>query len=91
MIIAIFPTIMGILMKIAKKIFEILAQRIRQERRSRQLSQSELARLSGVSLNFLSQLESGKSSVHLDKMLCVLQVLGLELKIIYGKEGISKD
>jgi y4mF family transcriptional regulator len=69
---------------------ETLAQRIRSERKSQGLSQTELANIAGVSLNFLSQLESGKSTAQLDKVLLVIHSLGLELHIQYGKQGISK-
>jgi HTH-type transcriptional regulator / antitoxin HipB len=67
-----------------------LASRVRQERKSQHLSQTELANIAGVSLNFLSQLESGKSTVHYDKVLQVLGALGLELKIQYQKTGLGQ-
>ena len=70
--------------------FKTLANRVREERKSRGLSQTELAHLSGVSINFLSQLESEKATVRLDKALQVLITLGLEFHIRYGKSGISK-
>ncbi|MCB9024774.1 MAG: helix-turn-helix transcriptional regulator [Bdellovibrionaceae bacterium] len=67
-----------------------LSTRIRDERKSQGLSQTELADLAGVSLNFVSQLESAKSTVRIDKVLQVLSTLGLELHIRYGKMGISQ-
>ncbi len=70
--------------------FQTLALRIREERKSQQISQTELAQLAGVSLNFLSQLESGKQTVRLDKVLQVLSTLGLEFHLHYGKAGISR-
>lgn len=70
--------------------FKVLGSRIRNERKSQGLSQTELANLSDVSLNFLSQLESGKSTVRIDKALKVMQTLGLEFKIQYGSSGISE-
>lgn len=66
-----------------------MASRLKSERKSQGLSQSELADLAGVSLNFVSQLESGKSTVRLDKVLQVFKTLGLEFHIRYGKSGIS--
>lgn len=66
----------------------LLSQRIKTERKSQGLSQTQLAQLAKVSLNFISQLESGKSTVRIDKTIAVLGVLGLELKIQYGKSGI---
>lgn len=79
---------MGIKMKVTEAL-NILSARIREERKSQGLSQTELAHLAGVSLNFVSQLESEKSTVRIDKVLQVLSVLGLELQIRYGKAGIS--
>jgi y4mF family transcriptional regulator len=72
------------------KAFETLSERLRTERKSQNLSQTQLAQLSQVSLNFLSQLESGKSTVQLDKVLQVMNTLGLEFKIQYGKNGINQ-
>ena len=66
-----------------------LSVRIRDERKSQGLTQTELASLADVSLNFVSQLESAKSTVQMDKVLQVLKTLGLELNIRYGKKGIS--
>lgn len=52
---------------------------IRQERREQQLTQSELAGLSGVGLTFISQLENGKATAEVGKVLNVLSVLGSDL------------
>lgn len=67
-----------------------LAKEVRKERKKQSLTQTELADMAGVSLNFLSQLEQGKHTTRMDKVLNVLQVLGIELKIAYGKNGITK-
>ncbi|NCN42500.1 helix-turn-helix transcriptional regulator [bacterium] len=76
-------------MKSIDAALKALSTRIRDERKSQGLSQTELAHLAGVSLNFVSQLESEKSTVRIDKVLQVLGTLGLELHIRYGKKGIS--
>lgn len=68
---------------------KVLGAKIRQERKSQGLTQQRLASLAGVSLNFLSQLELGKSTARVDKILQVLQTLGLELHIQYGLKGVS--
>lgn len=73
-------------MKKAQSIQEI-ANRIREERKSQGLSQKELASLAGVSLNFLSQLEMAKPTVRLDKVVQVLETLGLEVHIQYNPAG----
>ncbi len=67
-----------------------LGQRIQRERLDKGLNQTDLANLAGVSLNFVSQLERGKPTVRMDKLLSVLQTLGLELEIGYRKRGNKK-
>lgn len=67
-----------------------LAKRIRSERKSQGLTQTELANLASVSLNFLSQLEQGKPTARIDKVLQVVSTLGLELHLRYGKKGITE-
>lgn len=54
---------------------------VRQTRREHGLTQSQLAGLAGTGLRFVSELERGKPSVALDKMLAVLAVLGLQLTV----------
>ena len=68
---------------------KIIGQCVRVERRARGLTQQELGELAGTGLNFVSQLERGKTTVRLDKALAVLKVLGLELQIVRGKKGVS--
>ena len=82
--------IIGLFMKAQEQAFRTLAGRVREERKSQNLSQTELAHLAGVSLNFLSQLVSGKITVRMDKVLLVLKTLGLELHLRYGKAGVSE-
>lgn len=54
---------------------------LRTRRRALGLTQGEVADLGGVSAKFLIDLERGKESVRLDKVLNVLDVLGLELRV----------
>jgi y4mF family transcriptional regulator len=54
---------------------------IRQKRRAIGMRQAELAALSGVGIRFLSELENGKSSAEIGKVLIVLRRLGLDLLI----------
>ena len=56
-----------------------LGSYIRQERRDQHLTQSELAGLSGVGVTFISQLENGKVTAEIGKVLNVLSVLGIDL------------
>ncbi|MGL4176105.1 MAG: type II toxin-antitoxin system Y4mF family antitoxin [Dermatophilaceae bacterium] len=54
---------------------------IRKRRRDLGLTQVEVADLGAVSVKFLIDLEQGKPSVRLDKVMDVLDVLGLELRV----------
>ena len=58
---------------------DLLGQIIRQERRGQSLTQQDLADTAEVSVRFLGDLERGKSSCEIGKVLSVLQVLGISL------------
>lgn len=51
-------------------------------RRELGLRQVDVAELAGVSERFVRLLESGKESVRLDKVIPVLEVLGLRLALL---------
>nr|WP_306238462.1 helix-turn-helix transcriptional regulator [Ornithinimicrobium sp. HY1745] len=51
------------------------------QRRALGLRQADLAALAGVSERFVRELESGKTSVRLDKVEPVLEALGLRLVV----------
>jgi len=53
---------------------------IKARRRDLGLNQHDLAELSGTSERFIRDLEHGKSTVRLDKLTAVLEVLGLQLR-----------
>lgn len=57
-----------------------LATDVRRRRRNLGLRQEELADLAGTSARFISTLERGKPTVRLDKLMAVLDALGLELR-----------
>ena len=57
----------------------VLGPAIRARRRAQSLRIDDAASLSGVSVDLLSRLENGKGSVRLDKLLAVLDSLGLAL------------
>lgn len=61
---------------------------VRARRRALGLDQAEVATLAGVGLAFLYQLEHGKPTLRIDKLLAVLEVLGLELVLSEGKSGL---
>ena len=63
--------------------FDIVAigSTIRTERKALGLRQDELAAASGVGLRFLVELERGKPTVQMGKVLDVLAALGCQLQI----------
>jgi y4mF family transcriptional regulator len=58
-----------------------LGKFIREKRKTLGLSQTQLADLAGVGLNFVYQLEKNKPSVQLDCTQQVLRALGFELSV----------
>lgn len=67
---------------------EDLGRRIREKRKASGLRIDDAAALCGVSVDLLSRLENGKSGVSTDRVLKVLDGLGL-LMLLRGKEKIS--
>lgn len=57
------------------------ARDIRQRRIALQLRQEDLAALAGVSTRFVHAVETGKPSLQLEKLIAVLQVLGVSLRM----------
>ncbi|MFN2411270.1 MAG: helix-turn-helix domain-containing protein [Halomonas sp.] len=58
---------------------ETLGTLIRQTRKRQQLTLETLAGLCGVSMRFLSELENGRASCGLGRVLLVMETLGIEL------------
>ncbi len=58
-----------------------LAESVRAARREFKLRQDEVADTAGVSLSFVRDLEAGKPTLRLDRVLEVLDVLGMTLAI----------
>jgi y4mF family transcriptional regulator len=54
---------------------------IRATRKSQGATQADLASLCGVGTRFISELENGKTTAELGKVLIVMQSLGLELDL----------
>ena len=55
---------------------------VRASRRSQGLRQDQLAGAAGVGVRFLSELEGGKTTVQLGKVLAVLRALGCSVRIV---------
>lgn len=64
---------------------------IKQERKKRTLTQTQLGELSNTSINFISQIEAGKSTAHIGKVFRVLQILGFEFHCKRGQKGLVLD
>ena len=56
-----------------------ISKTLRERRRELGVSQADLARLSGLSLHGLSNIETGKGNPTMETLLKVLQVLGLQI------------
>ncbi|KTC71533.1 transcriptional regulator [Legionella birminghamensis] len=59
----------------------LLGQAIETERKRRRLSQTRLAELSNTSINFIIQIERGKETAQIGKVINVQQILGLQLAL----------
>ncbi len=58
-----------------------LGKAIRTKRKADNLTLADVAGLTSVGVRFLSELENGKPTVRLDKLLRVVNALGLELHL----------
>lgn len=67
-----------------------LANDVRARRVQLRLRQEELADLAGVSERFVYALENGKQTVQLDKLLAVLNALGLHLELHRGADSSKR-
>jgi HTH-type transcriptional regulator/antitoxin HipB len=65
-----------------------LGRAIRARRKALRLTQIDLSRLAGCGPDFVYDVEAGKTSLRLDKLLDLLGILGLELVVDQGKNGL---
>jgi y4mF family transcriptional regulator len=68
---------------------ENIGQLVRKVRKALSVTQSDLALSAGTGLRFIIELEKGKSSCQIGKVLQVLQVLGIKLQLSH--EMIEED
>lgn len=69
-----------------------LGQIIRQARKTQNLTQKQLSATSGVGERFIRELEHGKTSCHIGKVLQVMTMLGVYIHIeIEGDDSESGD
>ena len=67
---------------------ERIAVAVRRRRKQLGVTQHALAKMAGCGLVFVYNLEHGKPSLRFDKLLQVLDVLGLELIVADGQAGL---
>ena len=58
-----------------------IALKIKELRRKNRLTQVEFAKRAGVGLRFVRELEQGKPTVRMDKLMQVLEFLGYHLEL----------
>ncbi len=68
-----------------------IGQRVRQTRQQLGLTQPQLAMAVGVGIRFIVDLEAGQPTVQLDKVLQVLEGLGLTLQISDSPNSTATD
>jgi HTH-type transcriptional regulator / antitoxin HipB len=67
-----------------------LAEAVRLRRTELGLTQAEVAELAGCSQRFVHTVEQGKPTLRLDKLLDVLEVLGLSLEVVARTPDLRK-
>ena len=60
---------------------------VRRERKAQKLRQAELAAVSGVGIRFIVDLEAGKPTLQLEKVLRVITILGCDITITPPASG----
>ena len=58
-----------------------LAEIVRRERKRQKVSQIRLSQLANVGIRFVRDLEDGKETVRFDKVLAVLETLGIAVEL----------
>jgi transcriptional regulator with XRE-family HTH domain len=73
----------------AETVVASLGVRIADERKASGLNQDELASLVGIDRQYLSEIERGKVTRHLARLVAVLDALGLELRAVPRAERLA--
>ena len=66
-----------------------IAEIVRRERKRQGATQIELSQLANVGVRFLRDVEDGKASVHFDKLMRILSVLGISVDIRTNEESAA--
>ena len=70
-----------------QKSIEDIGRFVQSERKRQGLTQTQLAGLAGTGVRFVSDLENGKGTIQVQKLLAVVQTLGLGLFIFRPYEN----
>jgi HTH-type transcriptional regulator/antitoxin HipB len=65
-----------------------MGEALRTRRKKLGLTQQALAELAGVGVVLVIELEKGKSTVRLDRLMALLSALGLQLRLEFGGGGM---
>ena len=68
----------------------IIGNFIKKERKQRNLTQVEFAKVTGLGLRFVRELEQGKTTCRMDKVNQALEFLGYKLKVI-RMDGVEDE
>ncbi len=71
-----------------KKALAKLGAAIRKRRKKLSMTQCELSVLARVSVNLLCQVENGKTTTQIGKLLDIISTLGMQFTLENGKERI---
>jgi HTH-type transcriptional regulator / antitoxin HipB len=66
-----------------------LGSAIRSARRGFGFTQTEFSAVAGVSVNLLSQVELGKTTTQINKLLDILKAAGLQFEVRHGSAGLA--
>ncbi len=66
-----------------------LGAAVRKQRKSLDLTQEQLGQFAGCGALFIHDLEKGKATIRLNKLIDVLKVLGLQMTLEPGKAGFK--
>ncbi len=68
-----------------------IALQIRNLRKKSKLTQVDFAKRAGVGLRFIRELEGGKTTVRMDKLMQVLDFLGYHLELKKNESQLTQD
>ena len=66
-----------------------IAEIVRSERKRQGATQIELSQMANVGVRFVRDVEDGKSSVHLGKLMKVLSVLGISVDLLTNGGAVA--